>query len=171
MENGSMLEVLEEVERRFRDGILYNHPDHWKTLYIDYHPPVVERLWTSWGHCRIYLHRIFPCSRKEALWHPHPWPSAVKILSGSYEMGVGFGKGQMAPPLASLVRLSAGSSYEMTNPDGWHFVRPIGGPSFSIMVSGLPWGREFPQPEEPLKPLTPRQITEIMSFFGKEYPL
>src|SRR6185503_7498206 len=96
---------------------------------------------------------------------PHPWPSAIRVLSGKYEMGIGFGAGDEAPPVAARVILSAGNEYEMTHPDGWHYVRPINEPSMSLMVTGRPWERPSPKSERPLSPLHPEKVTEIRSFF------
>lgn len=131
--------------------------DYWSTLDVDYEPPRVERLWKPLPNedARIYLHRIHPCEK--ALFHPHPWPSAVMILSGRYEMGVGFGSGEQEPPVAARTILAAGSCYEMDHPDGWHWVRPIGGPSLSVMITGLPWKRWSPSPEKKLNPLPPNE--------------
>jgi hypothetical protein len=112
-------------------------------------------MWIPWGTCRVYLHRIHPCDEGSALFHPHPWPSAIRILSGRYETGVGYGAGDTPPPVAWKGVLEAGSYYEMVEPDGWHWVRPVGGPSLSLMVTGAPWTRTAPRSSEPLAPLAP----------------
>ena len=69
----------------------------WSTVDVDYETPRVERVWTQVGPMRINLHRIHPC--KEALMHPHPWPSAVAVVHGEYEMGVGFGPTTVGSPV------------------------------------------------------------------------
>lgn len=142
----------------------------WRSVLVDYHPPFVERLWCPWDDNRIYLHFIHPCSNTEALFHPHPWPSAMKILKGRYEMAVGYGQGETAPPIAARLILEAESEYEMTNPDGWHFVRPLGEISVSLMVTGKPWSRPSPKSENTLSKLTPEKIQEIFKFFRSVYP-
>ena len=88
-----MLDVLEAVEQKLPE--LLRDEAGWNSLFIDYHPPTVERLWRTWGEYRVSLHRIHPCERGTALFHPHPWPSAMRILSGEYEMAVGYGSGKM----------------------------------------------------------------------------
>ena len=113
----------------------------WKSVFVDYHPPFVERLWRQVGDYRLYLHRIYPCEKAQALFHPHPWPSAMRILEGRYEMAVGYGQGMSEPPVAATVVMAQGSSYEMVDPDGWHSVRPLDGPTLSLMVTGMPWAR------------------------------
>jgi hypothetical protein len=83
-----MLDTLYAVEREL--PALLQDEGAWKSLYVDYHPPLVERLWLPWGSYRINLHRIHPCARDEALFHPirgrlpcasYPanmrWPSAT----------------------------------------------------------------------------------------------
>ena len=141
----------------------------WNSVYVDYHPPFVERLWRQWGDYRVFLHRIHPCRPEEALFHPHPWPSAMKILSGKYEMAVGFGGGEAPPPVATTIILVEGTMYEMTHPDSWHYVRPLEEPAMSLMVAGKPWGRLFPGPETKLQPLSEEQQERIFSFFRQIY--
>lgn len=158
-----MLNDLQEVI--FRLHTLLMDEDVWNDVLIDYHPPVVERVWRPFGDLRIYLHRIHPCGPGEALMHPHPWPSAVLIGNGEYEMLVGYGKGESVPPVAAKIVLAEGSFYEMTNPDGWHAVRPIGRPSMSLMVTGKPWDRPSPKSPHKLPRLDPGRRREIIGFF------
>lgn len=139
-----MLEVLSRVEETLHH--LLKHRDRWKNLYVNYHPPFVERLWLPFedGEYRIYLHRIHPCGPGQALFHPHPWPSAMRVLKGEYEMAVGYGAGSIVPPVAAKLILGPGSVYEMTDPDSWHYVRPLKEPTLSLMVTGKPWDRTAP---------------------------
>jgi hypothetical protein len=136
MLNFLLYKVYSELPRLIADG--------WNTLDVNYEPPRVERLWRQFDDDhRVYLHRIYPCDK--ALFHPHPWPSAVLICDGVYEMGIGYGKGMEDPPVASKTLLSSGSAYEMVNPDAWHYVKPLGKPSFSLMVTGKPFGLYNPR--------------------------
>ena len=85
-----MLATLHEAEDALPD-LLREGVDAWRSLDIDYEPPHVERLWRPWGpvvstgamtipsRFRLSLHRIHPC--ETALFHPHPWPSAVRIIT------------------------------------------------------------------------------------------
>ena len=162
-----MLELLHIVE-----GVLpheLNREKIWKSLLVDYHPPTVERLWFDNADFRAYLHRIHPCGPGEALSHPHPWPSAMKIISGHYEMCVGYGKGLEKPPVAATLILGPGSEYEMTDPDAWHYVRPLETPSLSLMVTGKPWERPAPKSDKKLGPLEPEAVQEILQAFRAYY--
>lgn len=163
-----MLDVLQRVEREL--PALLADSAGWVGLYIDYHPPTVERLWRRWGEYRISLHRIHPCPPGAALFHPHPWPSAMRILAGEYEMAVGYGKGEEEPPIAARMIASGEFAYEMTDPDAWHYVRPIGGPTWSVMVTGKPWDRPAPRADRPLGELSEQQREEILEFFRRRYP-
>jgi hypothetical protein len=127
----------------------------------------VERVWRDYKGCRISLHCIHPCESSEALFHPHPWPSAMEIYDGIYEMRLGSGPGDVAPPVAATLLLSQGSQYEMVHPDGWHSVRPLGRPSMSLMVSGPPWDRTSPRSPYPLKGLPADRRKYILDFFSK----
>lgn len=164
---GKMLEALESVERAL--PLLLADPDAWRTLDVTYHPPRVERVFLQHGELRVSLHCIHACERSEALFHPHPWPSAMRILSGSYEMAVGHGSGRDAPPIAATMITGPGTSYEMTEPDAWHYVRPVGGAVYTLMVTGKPWPRETPKSSEPLTELSPERKREIMEIFAKAY--
>jgi hypothetical protein len=164
-----MLDILAAVERDLPRLLLDEAA--WSGLLIDYHPPTVERLWLPWRECRVYLHRIFPCAAGEALFHPHPWPSAMRILAGEYEMAVGHGTGEAPPPVAALMIAAGDFRYEMTDPDAWHYVRPLGRPSLSLMVTGRPWDRPAPRSSKPLVPLTDAQRAELFALFRQHYPL
>jgi hypothetical protein len=142
---------------------LLSMPRLWSSLDVNYEPPHVERLWLQYDEeYRIYLHRIHPC--KKALYHPHPWPSAIHILLGTYEMRVGYGAGNQEPPTATTLVLREGSEYEMIDPAGWHDVRPLA-PVYSIMVTGKPWNRWSPSPTTKLNPLTPQVHNELLAEF------
>jgi hypothetical protein len=162
-----MLTILSAVEKEL--PVLLKDESAWRSVYVDYHPPTVERLWLNWREFRVYLHRIHACPPREALFHPHPWPSAMRILSGAYEMAVGYGKGEAPPPIAALVLAEGNFRYEMTDPDAWHYVRPIGGPTVSLMVSGKPWERWAPKSEKAFHPLNAEQCKEIFQFFRQHY--
>jgi hypothetical protein len=79
-----MIEELKKIEKTVLMDLLKN-PSIWNTLDINYHHPRVERLWTQIGDSRLMLHVIHPCETSDALYHPHPWPSAMHVLSGTYE--------------------------------------------------------------------------------------
>jgi hypothetical protein len=163
-----MLDTLAAVERELPE--LLQDESGWNSVYIDYHPPTVERLWRNWNGYRIYLHRIHPCAAGEALFHPHPWPSAMRILEGEYEMAVGYGKGETVPPVAALMIAAGDFRYEMTDPDAWHYVRPLGRPSVSLMVTGKPWDRPSPRSGKVLQPLNEGQRAALLEFFRRRYP-
>lgn len=162
-----MLTVLHEVEDQLRNLLL--DENGWNSLYVNHHPPIVERLWRQWKTYRVYLHKIYPCGLGEALIHPHPWPSAMRVLSGTYEMAVGYGKGLAIPPVAATIIMGPGSEYEMTDPDAWHYVRPIDCPTISLMVTGIPWSRTSPGSGIQLNPLREEQRKELLAFFRQYY--
>jgi len=157
-----MFDVLDDAKRLFHDF----HVKEWKTLDINYEQPRVERLWVQLGSYRIYLHVIHKCNGG-ALYHPHPWESAVEILAGSYRMGLGreiYGE----PPVTATLVLGAGSQYEMRDPSGWHYVEPITPVVLSIMVTGERFARSIPAstvPKTSLGPLPEGRAEEIYSMF------
>lgn len=161
---------------------LYLTPEfrhEWNSLHVTYHPPRVERLWIQWGsNHRLFLHRIHPCEKGEALFHPHPWPSAVHIVRGRYEMGIA-GTSIIDEPLIgeegpawdaehARVILGSGSSYEMTEPQGWHYVRPLDAPVDSIMLTGAPYNPPVKMPQPPTtkqEPLSPERFEVLWDRF------
>lgn len=87
-------------------------------------------------------------------------------------MGVGYGEGITPPEEACRLRLSAGSCYEMSNKNGWHYVKPLETCSLSIMLSGDPWDREMPiEPPHGSNPdMTRDQIDQVIRMFQLYYP-
>jgi hypothetical protein len=170
----SLLPVLAHIEQTLLPALL-RQPEVWQSVYVDYERPYVERLWTAvtveGQTYRVFLHRIHPASLDDALFHPHPWPSAIKILSGTYAMRCGHGPGLEPPPVSTTLELVAGTRYEMVHPDGWHAVSPQGEPSISLMVIGKPWDRPSHKPAYALQPLTPEKVSALMEFFQQAYPL
>lgn len=166
-----MLDVLYKAEEELsvllhRDNIL----EGWNSVNVNYHDPHVERVWRQWGEYRISLHCIHPCEPSKSLFHPHPWPSAMRILSGEYEMEVGYGKGVEVPPSACKIVLQPESVYEMTDPDGWHSVRPLNGPCWTVMVSGKPWNRPMnEEPKHKLEPLSAERVAKMLAWFSRQY--
>jgi hypothetical protein len=94
----------------------------------------------------------------------------MRILEGEYEMAVGYGKGETTPPVAALMIAAGDFRYEMTDPDAWHYVRPLGRPSMSLMVTGKPWDRPAPRSGKELQPLNDAQRAALFEFFRKRYP-
>ena len=162
-----MLNTLYKIEEILPD--LLKDEGVWKSLYIDF-KPIVERLWTDFNGVRVYLHRIHPCKIEEALFHKHPWPSAMRIVEGTYEMGVGQKDGDQAPlEMAATIILPAGSAYEMVDPSGWHYVRPLETPTLSLMVAGPPWWPSEKKSKQELKPLSRDQRNDLLMDFCDKY--
>ena len=135
-----MLKILELMEKEVLPELLSSRdPEMWESLYIDYEKPFVERLWYQFGPIRINLHKIHPCKESEALFHPHPWPSAMHVLSGTYETAVGSSIWSEEPRIALRGIVNGGFKYEMLYANAWHYVRPIGGPAYTLMITGKPW--------------------------------
>lgn len=142
---------------------LLETPEGWTGMRIDYHPPFVDRAWRPWGENRLSIHRIYPCEPGAALLHPHPWPSAIRVLDGRYEMAMGYGPGLVAPPIAARMIAAPGTEYAMIHRDAWHDVRPLDGPTLSIMLSGPPWERMMPlTPITPQRPLPEAELIELL---------
>lgn len=164
----NMLDALRLIELRL-ETILQEV--QLNSMYIDYHPPFVSRIWFQFHEYRVYLHKIAPCNEsKEALYHPHPWQSAIKILWGKYEMGIGHSQTNEVPKTDCKLILPAGTVYEMTEEDGWHYVCPVGGPVYSLMITGKKSQREMPiEPKKKFRQLTYVETKDILTVFKSYY--
>ncbi len=160
-----MLQILEGAERYLLTNNLLCSGAGWCTKYIDYHPPLVERLYRQWGEYRISLHRIHPCTREEALLHPHPWPAAFRVY-GEYELGFGYSETNERPPVTHKMVTTCGFAYEMTHRHAWHYVAPTKGPVLTLMVNGPSWGRQAPlTTNKDFRKLTPEEVQENLKEF------
>lgn len=162
---GSLIAALRKIIKEDLPSLLDDPATPWKTLDVTYEQPRVERVWIQVREYRVNLHRIHPCTR--ALQHPHPWPSAVVIYSGVYQMGVGK-YGQNASDEVATMHLAEGSAYEMTHRHGWHYVMPLEKPSMSIMLTGTPWPADglISHPgKKQNEPLGHQAKHEILEFF------
>lgn len=172
-----MLDVLHRVEAMLPD--LLADRAGWSSKLIDYTPPVVWRLYRDVdidgvGH-RVMLHRIFPCER--AFYHPHPWPSAIRVLpvpGSTYEMAVGSTLLDGSPtPYAAVIRACSGLEYAMTDPSGRHYVKVIGEPSQSVMVTGPVWEDAPKAPRTanyPFRALSTAEADVVFDFVCERYP-
>lgn len=158
-----MREYLNDAMRRLPR--LLDQAD-WNSLYIDYEKPTVERLWIQDGENRIYLHRIKWCAPGEALWHPHPWPSAICVLKGRYEMGIGYSVTMDPPQACCTMEAIAPFTYEMTNINAWHYVRPMD-EVLSVMVTGPKWGRQEIKSPNPMRALNFQEKLKLYQDFKK----
>jgi hypothetical protein len=66
-----MIEQLKYIEKNEIIGILKD-PKNFTSKNVDYHPPLVERIWAPYMDGRLYFHYIHPCETTQALYHPHP---------------------------------------------------------------------------------------------------
>jgi hypothetical protein len=164
-----MLEILYTLEQALPQ-LLRNDDANWHSVFVDYELPHVERLWLQWSSYRIYLHAIHPCAEGRALYHPHPWSSAMRIF-GTYEMIVGYGSGNVPPNIAARLILPSGTAYEMIEPDGWHAVRPLSEITYTVMVTGQPWKRTAPKSSYTLSSLPESRRAEMFQIFREKYPL
>lgn len=132
MDDQQLLTELRRFIRSDLPSLLDGDTSSWQTLDVDYESPRVERIWFPHKDYRVNLHRIHPC--ESALYHPHPWPSAILIISGVYESVVGSENVR-----AVTQRLVAGDSYAMSNPLAWHSVRPLYHRAYSVMLTWAPF--------------------------------
>lgn len=166
-----MLDKLLEIESALPS--LLAMKDVWKSKDIIYHPPRVERLYTRIGDIRIYLHVIHPCKKEDALFHPHPWPSAMRIYDGKYEMGIGHSETMQVPKIDCKLILETGACYEMTDRDGWHYVMPLK-KTHTLMITSSRWDppRDEFKPDGEQPEISSDRISQILGEFkGFHYKL
>ncbi len=192
-----MLNQLHKVEKDILKIIFKAQKDringykNLNTMHIDYHEPFVNRIWFQYDEKhRVYLHKIFPIKqstwakknvigwsdeeiakdKQKALFHPHPWESAIRILEGKYEMGIGHSETNEIPAVDCKLILPTYSEYEMVDENGWHYVSPLSKPSYSIMVTGNLNEREMPvEPNKKFRKLMPQEAHSILETVRKVY--
>lgn len=164
-----MIKVLQEIESKL-SSLLVENELH--SMYIDYHKPFVSRIWFQYGDYRVYLHKIESCGdNKEALFHPHPWKSAIRLIRGKYEMGIGHSETNDIPNTDCKLILSEGTVYEMTEENGWHYVNPLS-VSYSIMVTGERSNRKMPvEPKKDFRKLNSIEVYDILNVVSNYYKL
>jgi hypothetical protein len=140
--------------------------DGWVSLLIEKYPPVIHRLFYRINDdYSIYLHKLFNCHGERAYMHSHSWPFALKLIEGSYEMGVGYSSDRDKPPESTFKTIVLpGNVYEMITPDTWHYTKPLPGCdySYSVMVVG---NRIRPRLAQNTSPLTEQQKSELFDYF------
>lgn len=103
------------------------------------------------------------------LYHPHPWQSAIKLINGSYEMGIGHSETDETPVTDCKIILNQGSSYEMLEENACHYVSPKSEFVYSLMVTGKRNGRKMPlEPEDgkTFRKLDENEIYNILRIFS-----
>ena len=142
----------------------------WQSLDVNYHKPHVERVWCKWRGLRVNLHRILPCEVHEALFHPHPWPSAVRVVAGGYWSAIGSGPlNGPAPTVAANLWCPPDSIIVMDKPDGWHLVAPPE-VSLSLMVTAQPYAEKLTfKPGMKLSVLNDYEVSNILDLFKHNY--
>ncbi len=184
----NMFEILEEVEAMLPN--LLSNRGNWKSLYIDYQPPFLMRIFCDIksqkldGKCvRASLHYFLPAESVtpseassesgENLYHPHGWASSMRLIDGTYDQYIGFaeGPGLDAKP-SKLCRLthSTGDSYAMNHPWLWHQVNPRPNQAVStLMVTHIPssWDQEVPKSTKPLRALNTEELDFMFNHFIK----
>lgn len=164
-----MLNTLFEIEEQMPNFLKI---ENWKSLFIDYEYPHVERVYLDWEEYRINLHLIHSIPEgKEPFYHPHPWPSACRILHNRYQMKLGLA---VEPDLVldvSETIMSPGSAYEMVQKNAWHWVKPLDNKNVaSLMITGKPWGLIIPnQQGHERKSLSQDRVEAILDIFKLFY--
>lgn len=164
-----LLEMLFKAEKDIPD-LLRNRETKWVSTHVVYEEPHVHRLHVTWReNYRLSLHRIFPCTKGQPLFHVHPWPQAAKLVKGRYEMGIGAAPGVVAPPIAVTALLVAPTAYAMGHPDAWHYVRPLDEPVLTFMLTAAPWQREVNYTASKQPRLSPEDTESLLAAFRAIY--
>lgn len=164
-----MLQILRDIEEQMPNFLKI---ESWRSLYIDYDYPYVERVYLDWEEYRINLHIIHPIPEGQVpYYHPHPWPSACRILRNAYRMRLGL---EVEPDhvvdVSNLV-MSRNSAYEMVFPNTWHAIEPLNNVNVpSLMITGKPYGIVIPnQAGHQLKELSQERVESILELFRYLY--
>jgi hypothetical protein len=106
--------------------------------------------------------------------------NSTQMIDGSYEMALTYCEGEInsdeAYKLQMISRfiMNTGSYYQMTNTHTLHYVKPMGGISTSLMLSGPLYPEADIRKEivdRELKPLSDLRKLTILQWMQKIYPL
>lgn len=86
-------------------------------------------------------------------------------------MGVGYSETNKAPLLTDPTMVCfPGTAYQMVEKDSWHYVSPMGGPVYSLMVTGEKLDREMPiEAPKDYRKLTEVEQLDIVTVFQEYY--
>jgi hypothetical protein len=175
----NMTTVLEKVAPLIPSLLLDR--DNWRSLYINYQPPHLMRIFCQVGPIRINLHYFLPTdiiiTEKEDpnLYHPHAWASCMHILDGRYKQWMGFAtrRGLDAIPEKTLYLVHhKNDTYAMNHPWIWHQVIPFLNETVStLMITYIPsgWDQDEPQSTKPLRKLTDDELNFMFDHFTNLY--
>lgn len=169
--------MLDELNRILEYlPIMLQDRSGWKSLVINRRKPYTYRAFYQFNDLRVCLHRFETCDEYEAFPHPHAWPAAFKILKGSYRMELRQAYDRFAAPEPTLdnpsatLILTAGSSYEMTNPYTFHTIQPLE-ECYTVMVNAPPWPEDAQHSEvrttkgKDLDSMTEEELTAHFEVF------
>ena len=148
--------------------------DGWHSKLVEYHPPIVQRLWRQFGNYRISIHRIIGCKPHEAMKHTHPWPSIIQLIQGQYEMDFGFIDESKSLQRGGNFLMKTGGTYIINSPKIWHSVAPKGKECLTLMVTGKPWELEDQpfyetKPPKNFRQLTVSEASDLLRDFSAVY--
>jgi len=145
----NLRDTFEEVLERLPEML---KTSQWKSTFVTYEYPHVERLWLQYGECRVSCHRILKIPEGEgAFFHQHPWAAIFKVFSGDYTMLVGENRDPRLKggPSGMMLKLSPGSEYTMLFPSDGHMICPRTEDILSVMVTGKPFVTPIPKKYRP----------------------
>ncbi len=162
-----MLDKLKEIENNLIIELL-NQPLLWKTKFIDYETPFVERVYTEINELRLSLHYIHPCEK--SFIHPHVWPSAMHVIDGIYEMGLYYPNEFNELSCVSTLISNGDLYYEMLDRKSQHHVKPINNICKSVMLTDKPiWVENDIKLSYKLNNLNETRKIEIIESFKDYY--
>ncbi|MCB1136925.1 MAG: hypothetical protein KDK78_11705, partial [Chlamydiia bacterium] len=184
----NMLAVLEEVERRMPQLLM--EEEAWSSIFIDYSPPHLYRLFRTvnsetldGAQIRVSLHYFLPASGEdlegsceENLYHPHSWAAAMHLLDGDYYQHIGYADRLGAdadPRKLCILHQASGSRYAMNDRMLWHQVIPKADtPVTTLMVTYIPpgWEQKGPKPQQGMRALSSQEMEFMLTQFTRLFP-
>lgn len=140
-----MIDILKEIEETIILELLSNS-EIWNSY--EEKTPRVEKIFTDINfngkQYRLLFHYNHVCSDMETEYHSHPHKLAIHVIDGVYEMGIGtekktpYSEGFLFNNTLCKIECYGGMYYEMTDKEGFHYVKPIGSKTKSVMIQENP---------------------------------
>jgi hypothetical protein len=160
-----MIDKLKQIEDKLILELLSN-PKIWQSSVLDKQKPIVEKMWTQINKYIISLYFIHTCNKEEIRYKYNECPSAMHILQGSCEIGVGFKEVENI----TTMHIPQGNMYfDMTADETIYFIRSTNSVSSSVMLSGEKWKEVEIEDGKELRSLEYDRQSIMLEYFSNYY--
>lgn len=149
---------------------------------IDWVEPKESRLFLYSDDLRLSIQKFYPCDKKDAYYHNHPWKKEMLILEGQAQHGISFYDkinkdidiqtdiNEIIKNEISVEYIESGSYVCIDKPEMYHYIWPIDKPIYALMINYKPWfsGPKSPKNIEQISEQDKHELLNILNKFIHE---